>query len=68
MAAIGLNLEKDIFSSKINKGDLYFSPTGVDLLKSTRDKVLCSFHRDFDLFTIHGRSRYAGLYAWLSTG
>lgn len=31
-------------------------------------KVLCSFHRDFDIFTIHGKSRYAGLYAWLNTG
>lgn len=68
MAAIGLNLDKDIFSSKIKNGDQYFSPTGTDLLKSTKDKVLCSFHRDFDLLTIHGKSRYAGLYAWLNTG
>lgn len=68
MAAIGLNLEEDIFSSKILKGDLYLSPTGADLIKTTVGKVLSSFHRDFDLFTIHGQSRYAGLYAWLNTG
>jgi isopenicillin N synthase-like dioxygenase len=68
MAAIGLNLKKDTFSSKIANGDLYFSPTGTDLLKSTKNKVLSSFHRDFDLFTRHGKSRYAGLYAWLNTG
>lgn len=30
--------------------------------------VLAAFHRDFDLLTIHGKSRYPGLFAWLNTG
>lgn len=44
------------------------SPTGIDLSKSTPGKLLTAFHRDFDLLTVHGRARYAGLYAWLNTG
>jgi hypothetical protein len=68
MAAIGLGLDKHALSSKIVYGDFYMSPTGIDLSKTTPGQLLTSFHRDFDLLTIHGKSRYAGLYAWLNTG
>lgn len=68
MAAIGLGLEKNVLSDKIINGDFYLSPTGIDLSKSTPGQLLTAFHRDFDLLTIHGRARYAGLYAWLNTG
>ena len=68
MAALGLGLEKDAFTRKIVNGDFYVSPTGIDLRKSEPGKLLTAFHRDLDLLTIHGRSRYLGLYAWLNTG
>ena len=67
MAAIGLGLDKHALSSKIVNGDFYMPPTGIDLSKSTPGKLLTAFHRDFDLLTDHGKSRYAGLYAWLNT-
>ena len=68
MAALGLGLDKTDFSGTIMNGDFYMSPTGIDLLKTTPGQLLTAFHRDFDLLTIHGKSRYAGLYAWLNTG
>jgi isopenicillin N synthase-like dioxygenase len=30
--------------------------------------IIGAFHRDWDLFTVHGKCRYAGLFAWLLTG
>jgi isopenicillin N synthase-like dioxygenase len=68
MAAIGLGLNKYAFSDKIINGDFYLSPPGIDLSKSSPGKLLTAFHHDFDLLTLHGKSRYAGLYAWLNTG
>jgi hypothetical protein len=44
------------------------SPTAVDLQKSKVGDVLVAFHRDFDLLTIHGKTRFSGLFAWLNTG
>jgi isopenicillin N synthase-like dioxygenase len=68
MAALGLGLSKHALSDKIINGGFYMSPTGIDLLKSTPGQLLTAFHRDFDLLTVHGKARYAGLYAWLLTG
>ena len=44
------------------------SPTAVDLNRVKKGDVLAAFHRDFDLLTIHGKSRFPGLFAWLNTG
>lgn len=30
--------------------------------------MLTGFHHDYDFFTVHGKSKYPGLYAWLNTG
>lgn len=68
MAAIGLGLEKNYLSNHIVNGDFMLSPTAVDLEKSKVGEVIAAFHRDFDLLTIHGKSRYIGLFAWLNTG
>lgn len=68
MAALGLGLAKTDLTDMIINGDFYMSPTGIDLLKTTPGQLLTAFHRDFDLLTIHGKARYAGLYAWLNTG
>jgi hypothetical protein len=68
MLALGCGLEINAFTDKIKKGDYYLSPTGIDLLKTAPGQVLTGFHHDYDFFTVHGRSRYDGLYAWLTTG
>lgn len=67
MAAIGLGLEKDAISSKMINADFYQSPPGADLTKSKVGDVITGFHHDFDLLTLHGKSRFPGLYAWLNT-
>ena len=68
MAAIGLGFEPDFLTRTIKNSDFMLAPTAADLNKTKVGEVLAAFHRDFDLLTIHGKSRYPGLFAWLSTG
>jgi isopenicillin N synthase-like dioxygenase len=41
------------------------SPTGSDLQKYGKGTAFASFHYDLNFLTIHGRSRFPGLYIWL---
>lgn len=68
MTAIGLGLKKNALLEKIINGEFHLAPPGIDLSKTHLGQVITSFHRDFDLLTIHGKARYSGLYAWLNTG
>ena len=68
MTAIGLGLPKDTLSKYIINGPTYLSPPAVDLMATKVDDMIGAFHRDFDLFTVHGKCGYAGLHAWLLTG
>lgn len=68
MAALGLGIEKDFFLDTIKNGFGHLSPTGLDLTKMKVGQVMTSFHRDFDLITIHGKPRFGGLFIWLNTG
>lgn len=45
------------------------APTGSDLTKfGSLDTVFAGFHYDFNLLTIHGKSRFPGLFIWLRDG
>jgi isopenicillin N synthase-like dioxygenase len=68
MAAIGLGLERSTFSDMIKRGPYKLAPTGSDLKRYKVGTVLAGFHYDFNFLTIHGKSRYPGLFAWLRTG
>ena len=68
MIAIGLGLEKDYFSQTLANGEFHLAPTAVNLTKRGVGDVLAAFHRDFSLLTMHGKSRFPGLFAWLNTG
>lgn len=68
MLAIGLGLEKTQLSRAIEKGDAVSGPPGINLAKTNPGDVLTAFHVDFGLFTIHGRNRFPGLFAWTRTG
>jgi isopenicillin N synthase-like dioxygenase len=68
MAAIGFGLDQNAFTDKVMNGDYYLSPTGIDLNKTVPGQVLTGFHHDYDFLTVHGKCRYGGLYAWMSTG
>jgi hypothetical protein len=44
------------------------APTGSDLNKFEVGTVFAGFHYDLNFLTIHGKSRYPGLFAWLQNG
>ena len=64
MTARGLGLEKDTFTSKMKGGAHLLGPTGSDLVKNDVGAVFAGFHYDISFLTIHGKSRYPGLYVW----
>lgn len=64
MAAIGMGLEKDTFTSKMNQGPHLLAPTASDLQKYDVGTAFASFHYDLNFITIHGKSRYPGLFLW----
>lgn len=64
MAAIGMGLPKDTFSSKMTGGPHLLAPTASDLIKHDVGTAFAGFHYDLNFITIHGKSRYPGLYLW----
>lgn len=44
------------------------APTGSDLVRYNVNDAFAGFHYDFNFLTIHGKSRYPGLFAWTKKG
>jgi hypothetical protein len=65
MAAIGMGLDKDTFTSRLKGGAHLLAPTGTDLQKYDVGTTLAGLHYDIALLTAHGKSRFPGLYIWL---
>ena len=69
MAAVGFNLPSDAFTSRMQYGPHLLAPTGSDFNKyGTLNHVLAGFHYDLNFLTIHGKSRFPGLYVWTREG
>lgn len=69
MAAIGFDLPRDAFTSRMHFGPHLLAPTGSDLGKyGALNTVLAGYHYDLNFLTIHGKSRFPGLFAWLRDG
>lgn len=69
MAAIGFDLPQDSFTSLMKYGPHLLGPTGSDLYKFDKPgTILASYHYDLNFLTIHGRSRFPGLYIWTRDG
>jgi len=70
MLEIGLGLkDEDAFVRRMKYAPHLLAPTGTDFEKyGDLDKIVAGFHYDLNLLTIHGKSRYPGLYVWLRTG
>lgn len=69
LAALGFGLPRDALSRRMAGGPHLLAPTGVDLSRHCRaGQVYAGYHWDLNLLTIHGKSRFPGLYAWLSDG
>jgi isopenicillin N synthase-like dioxygenase len=65
MAAIGMGLEKDTFTKRMKEGAHLLAPTGSDLVRNDVGTTLAGFHYDIAFLTVHGKSRFPGLYVWL---
>lgn len=65
MCAVGLGLDKDTFTSRMTGGPHLLAPTGSDLTKYDVGTSFAGFHYDLNFITIHGKSRYPGLFVWL---
>jgi len=69
MCARGLGLPIDTFTSMMKYGSHILGPTGSDLARFGKlGTVLASFHSDISFLTIHGRSRFPGLFVWTREG
>lgn len=65
MAALGFGLDKDVFVKLMENGPHLLAPTGSDLKKhGKKNTAFAGFHYDLNFITIHGRSRFPGLYVW----
>ncbi|EGG15177.1 hypothetical protein DFA_10003 [Cavenderia fasciculata] len=69
MVATGYGLPRDTITKMMKNGPHLLAPTGSDLKRfGNLDQIFAGFHYDFNLLTIHGKSRYPGLYIWLRDG
>jgi len=69
MAAVGFNMPPDSFTSRMKYGPHLLAPTGSDFNKhGDEGRVLAGFHYDLNFLTIHGKSRFPGLYVWTRQG
>jgi len=64
MAAVGMGVERDTFTKRMEGGAHLLAPTGSDLHKNDIGAVFAGFHYDISFMTIHGKSRYPGLSVW----
>ena len=64
MAAIGMGLPEETFSSRMENGSHLLAPTASDLMKYDIGTAFAGFHYDLNFITIHGKSRYPGLFLW----
>lgn len=69
MAALGFGLPSDAFTSRMRQGPHLLAPTGGDLGQHCQlGKVFAGYHYDLNFLTIHGKSRFPGLFVWLRDG
>lgn len=69
MMAIGWGMEPETFTKMMNKAPHILGPTGSDLSKHDKNHdILAGYHNDLNFLTIHGKSRFPGLYIWLKDG
>jgi len=69
MAAISFGLSANEFVSLMKYGPHLLAPTGSNLAKyGTKGSVFANYHYDLNFLTIHGRSRFPGLFVWSREG
>lgn len=64
MCAVGMGCDEDVFSSRMHEAGHLLAPTGSDLTKYDVGTPFAGFHYDLSFLTVHGKSRYPGLWIW----
>lgn len=64
MAAVGMGIPENTLSDKMHLGSHLLAPTASDLMKYDVGTAFAGFHYDLNFITIHGKSRYPGLFLW----
>eukprot|EP00948_MAST-09A_sp_MAST-9A-sp1_P000039 g39.t1 len=68
-AAQGFGLPQNTFVDKMEYGPHLLAPTGTDLKKwGKKNQAMANYHYDLNFITVHGKSRFPGLYVWLRDG
>lgn len=70
MLGVGLGLANpNAFYDLMQKGPHLLAPTGSDIGRfGALDTIFAGFHYDLNFLTIHGKSRFPGLFIWLRNG
>ncbi|KJE88723.1 hypothetical protein CAOG_00318 [Capsaspora owczarzaki ATCC 30864] len=69
MVAVGFDMPSDIFTKLAKNGPHLLAPTGSDLARyHEKNTIFAGFHTDLNFLTIHGKSRFPGLYVWRRDG
>ncbi|CAI2165421.1 773_t:CDS:10 [Funneliformis geosporum] len=69
MASVGFGMRADELPDLTKNGPHLLAPTGSDLDKYGKiGTIFAGFHYDLNFLTIHGKSRFPGLYIWPRNG
>ena len=69
MLAVGLGLPADALTARMAGAPHLLAPTASDLrVHGARGTVLAGVHYDLNFLSVHGRSRFPGLYVWTRAG
>ncbi|DBB09053.1 TPA: hypothetical protein ACH3X3_007676 [Trebouxia sp. C0006] len=69
MSAVGFGLPAGAFTERMAHGPHLLAPTGADLdVHNTLNMCYAGYHYDLNFLTIHGKSRFPGLFVWLRNG
>jgi len=69
MAAVGFGLPADAFTSLMRNAPHILAPTGSNLARHSQlGACYAGYHSDLNFLTIHGKSRFPGLFVWLRDG
>lgn len=68
MFEIGVGLPEGHLVSMMEQAPHLLAPTGSDLAKYEPGTIFAGYHYDLNFITIHGKSRFPGLFVWLRDG
>merc|ERR1712013_502630 len=67
--ALGLGQRRSFFTDRMADAPHLLAPTATDLVRfGAKGTVIAGYHYDLNLLTVHGKSRYEGLFIWLRDG